>query len=394
MGDGPAERVGQRSASGRRWRRRGSRRCRTGGPCRVSRPAGATALPDGAVTAVVPIVDRHGRRADRDDASSRPAGWPVTGTSCGPGLEPGDVEVHDQGRPGQPVEVGRRAADRDQDAVDRQRVGQVVAGADQPEPGTERAGRRSPGRILIETRDRCLVRPPRRRSAGRARPRRSRRPRRPSAGPARCPRVPAAASWSASPATSATCGSTVTDSISKPAAGSPVTIGLTGRVRLLRSEKTGIVTRAVAGVTSTGTSALPSLSTGTSWTSWSTSIPADWIDDVGADGSRPVEIDDAAPETVTVSGSTVTSPRVSPSGTGPWTTLTGTSARVSSPSSSTVANCGLEAEDGDPGVERLVTSIGTLEDAAWSSIPGQVDGRQERAGGDQHAARREVADLR
>ena len=49
-----------------------------------------------------------------------------------------------------------------------------------------------------------------------------------------------AASWSASPATSTTCGSTVTDSISKPAAGVPVMTGLTGSVRLWRSEKTGI----------------------------------------------------------------------------------------------------------------------------------------------------------
>ena len=81
----------------------------------------------------------------------------------------------------------------------------------------------------------------------------------------------------ASPATRATCGVTVTDSISKPAAGVPVTIGLTGSVFCWRSEMTGIDTCAVAGVTSTGITALPSLSIGTSRTSSLTSIPPDWI---------------------------------------------------------------------------------------------------------------------
>ena len=52
-------------------------------------------------------------------------------------------------------------------------------------------------------------------------------------------------SWSASPATRTTWGTTVTESISKPAAGTPVMMALTGRVRLCWSEKTGMTTRAV-----------------------------------------------------------------------------------------------------------------------------------------------------
>ena len=49
-------------------------------------------------------------------------------------------------------------------------------------------------------------------------------------------------------------------SISKPAAGVPVTIGLTGSVRLCRLVKTGIVTRGrVGGVTSTGLSGVAEL---------------------------------------------------------------------------------------------------------------------------------------
>ena len=75
------------------------------------------------------------------------------------------------------------------------------------------------------------------------------------------------ASWSASPATSAIGGSTVTLAISNPAAGAPFTIGLTGRDRVCWFEKTGMVTLAVAGFTSTVRIALPSPSIGTSWTS-------------------------------------------------------------------------------------------------------------------------------
>ena len=130
---------------------------------------------------------------------------------------------------------------------------------------------------------------------------------------------------------------------------------------------TGMVTRAVAGVTSIGMSALPSLSTGTSRTSSSTSIPADWIA-TSARTESTCETSDADPETVTVSGSTVTLPSVSPSGTGPWTTLTGTSARDTRLSSSTVANCGwkpriVTRESG------LVTLIGTWKTPTLPSYP-------------------------
>ena len=70
------------------------------------------------------------------------------------------------------------------------------------------------------------------------------------------------------------------------------------------------------------------------------------------------ETSDAAPETVTVDGSDFTAPTVSLSGTEPWTTLTGTSARETRASSSIVANCGVNPRT----VTResgLVTLIGT-----------------------------------
>src|SRR3954462_9074011 len=146
------------------------------------------------------------------------------------------------------------------------------------------------------------------------------------------------ASWSASPVTSATRGSTATDSISKPAAGRPVMIGLTGSVLLWRSEKTGMTTRAVGGDTSTGLTAFPSLSTATSCASSSTSMPVDWIV-TSARAEATFDTVDCAPGMLTVGGSTVVGPSVSPSGTGPWTTSTGTSREVNS-SSSTVANAG------------------------------------------------------
>ena len=108
------------------------------------------------------------------------------------------------------------------------------------------------------------------------------------------------ASWSASPVTRTTSGSTVTDSISNPAAGLPVMIGLTGSVRLWRSEKTGMTTRAVGGVMSTGLTALPSLSTATSWASSSTSMPLDWIV-TSARTASTFDTIEVAPVTVTVS---------------------------------------------------------------------------------------------
>ena len=84
--------------------------------------------------------------------------------------------------------------------------------------------------------------------------------------------------------------------------------------------------------------AFPSLSIGTSWASSSTSIPLDWIVTSARTASTRSSSDEA-PVTVTVSGSTVVGPTVRPSGTGPWTTFTGTSREVSW-SSSTVAMSG------------------------------------------------------
>ena len=62
--------------------------------------------------------------------------------------------------------------------------------------------------------------------------------------------VPSASSSSTSPSTVMKRGSTPSVVCSKPAAGEPVTCGLTGNCRVWRSEKIGIVTRAVAGSSS------------------------------------------------------------------------------------------------------------------------------------------------
>ena len=79
-----------------------------------------------------------------------------------------------------------------------------------------------------------------------------------------------------SPSTVTTWGSAVAPTSSNPGAGSPVTSGLIVSVRDSLSEKTGMVTRAVAGSTLTWPTASPRASTGTRLTSWSTSMP-DWI---------------------------------------------------------------------------------------------------------------------
>ena len=69
------------------------------------------------------------------------------------------------------------------------------------------------------------------------------------------------------------------------------------------------------------------------------SSPLAWIA-TSARTASTLATTDAAPDTVTVAGSTVTGPRVSPSGAGGWTTLTGTPARDTSWSSWTVAKFG------------------------------------------------------
>ena len=131
------------------------------------------------------------------------------------------------------------------------------------------------------------------------------------------------ASWSASPSTRTIAGSTVTLAISKPAAGTPLSTALTGSDRVCRSVKTGMVTLAVDGVTSTVLTALPTPSIGTSWTSWSTSMPDGWIC-TSARTAATWRTIDWGPDTITVGGSTPVSPRSSPGGTTPRSTWTGT----------------------------------------------------------------------
>ena len=75
------------------------------------------------------------------------------------------------------------------------------------------------------------------------------------------------ASWSASPSTVTTDGSATIVAISNPAAGVPVTSGVTVTDRLSRSLNTGIVTRAVGGDTSIGRTGFPTASTAMSGTS-------------------------------------------------------------------------------------------------------------------------------
>ena len=110
-----------------------------------------------------------------------------------------------------------------------------------------------------------------------------------------------ATSWSASPSTVTTEGAAVTLAISNPAAGVPVTIGVTGTDRLSRSVKTGIVTRAVAGETSIGRTAFPSASTAMSGTSWSKSRPPGSMT-TSARTDATWAIADSGPDTVTVVG--------------------------------------------------------------------------------------------
>ena len=157
---------------------------------------------------------------------------PVGRDLVGPGLEAGDVEVHDQGGAGQPVEVRHRTADRDQHAVHRELVRQRVVAPTSRSPAVNVrvAGHRPDrdrdlDRVLVDRDDagrqgegdldRDVLR-----HAGHA-------------GPVRCPRRPAPRDRSRHLTTRATCGLTVTDSISNPAAGVPVTIGLTGSVLVL-----------------------------------------------------------------------------------------------------------------------------------------------------------------
>ena len=84
-----------------------------------------------------------------------------------------------------------------------------------------------------------------------------------------------------------------------------------------------MTTRAVGGSTSTGLTALPSWSIGTSGTSWSILIGGSWTI-TEARTAATVETTDLGPVMVTSSGTTVVSPRVRPSGTVPCSTRTGT----------------------------------------------------------------------
>ena len=83
-----------------------------------------------------------------------------------------------------------------------------------------------------------------------------------------------AASWSASPSTETTSGSTSTDAMRKPWAGVPVTFGFTGRVFVSRLVNSGIVTWTERGSRSTPVTTAPASSTGFASTVRSKSMPS------------------------------------------------------------------------------------------------------------------------
>ena len=181
--------------------------------------------PDGAGEALAG-ADDGGRDGDRDGhlgragRDERGPGRQVRrhGTAWAPALSPATSRSTTMAGPGQPVEVGGRAADRDQHAVGRQRVAQVGGGADEPEAGGERpGGGHRPD--LDRDRDRRRRRRRRRRSAARAWPRPSRPRTRRSSRSARCRPGSGRRAGRRRPATRTTWGSTVTDrSRSRPPA--------------------------------------------------------------------------------------------------------------------------------------------------------------------------------
>ncbi len=69
----------------------------------------------------------------------------VTGTWWTPAVRPATSRSITRVAPSKPIEVGRRAADRDQDAIGAERVGEVAPRADEPEAGADTSEWRSPG---------------------------------------------------------------------------------------------------------------------------------------------------------------------------------------------------------------------------------------------------------
>ena len=171
-----------------------------------------------------------------------------------------------------------------------------------------------------------------------------------------------AASGSASPSTRTVAGSTVISSISKPAAGVPVTTGDTGSVRVSGWENTRIEMRAVVGDTSAGLRASPTASTGIRATSSSTSIPEGWIT-TSARAATTWSTIVFGPLTVTVLGVAVSVPTWRPSGTSPRSISTGT-ILVMSGSSWTVTMAGVTSRIWISELTE-VTSTGTSYVPPW-----------------------------
>src|SRR4051812_33308248 len=174
-----------------------------------------------------------------------------------------------------------------------------------------------------------------------------------------------AANCSALPSTVTAGGSTVTDAISKPPAGVPVTIGATGTVLDVRSVKTGMSTWTVVGSTLIGLTGLPSWSIGVRGTSWLTVNPPGWITTV-ARAATTASTTDAGPVTLTDSGVTVVAPTSVPSGGAPRSTVTGTD-RVLMSSSWTVITSGSTL------ITRIRSSVAlTMTGADWGPAPGSI----------------------
>src|SRR5215210_606765 len=133
---------------------------------------------------------------------------------------------------------------------------------------------------------------------------------------------------SASPSTLTTGTDSVTRATSKPGASDPTTDGMIGREAVCRFLKTFIVTRTVAGSTSTPRTCVPSWSTGVRRRSWSTSRSPLFTGTIArTDVTRWMS--DCAPRTVAVEAAATGGRIETPSGTVPGTTTMFT-VRVSS----------------------------------------------------------------
>ena len=262
----------------------------------------------------------------------------VTGTSWTPALSPATSSVADEGRPGQTVEVRGRSADGHEHAIDRQRVGEVAAVADEVEAGAEGARRRSPaGSAMVTVTGSSLTATT---PVGSASPTWTiSSADTPVIGIGSVSTWVSSASWSASPVDEGDeridgdrfdlePGGRVAgdDRVDRQGPALAVREDRDDHARrrwrdVERADRVAeLVDRDELGVL--------------------VDVDAGRLDgDVGPNANRPARRATPPPVTVTVSGSTVVVPRVRPSGTGPWTTSTGTSRDLSS-SSSTVAKAG------------------------------------------------------